>query len=122
MRAVGLPFPGDEGEARWNQAWAAITGVWASKWNDRAFLACKKAGLQHENLSMAVLCQQARAPGPAVALSGAERGAYQIRLCSQNPEHPRLDDCRYLEHQRANPQLQELRRSVAHVSRWHLSL
>ena len=39
------------------QAWAAITGVWASKYNERAVLSCRKAGLTHEDVSMAVLCQ-----------------------------------------------------------------
>ena len=32
-------------------------GVWASKYNDRAVLSCRKVGLSHENVSMAVLCQ-----------------------------------------------------------------
>ena len=31
--------------------------MWASKWNERAFTACLKAGLKHDDLSMAVLCQ-----------------------------------------------------------------
>ena len=37
--------------------WAAITGVWASKYNERAVLSCRKAGIKHEDVSMAVLCQ-----------------------------------------------------------------
>lgn len=40
------------------QAWNAITGVWASKWNERAFTACRKARLDHNDLSMAVLAQR----------------------------------------------------------------
>ena len=39
------------------KAWSAITGVWASKYNERAVLSCRKAGLTHEDVSMAVLCQ-----------------------------------------------------------------
>jgi phosphoenolpyruvate synthase/pyruvate phosphate dikinase len=54
---------GDAGEERWEAAWRAITGVWASKWNERAFLACRKAGLKHADLNMAVLCQQVCARG-----------------------------------------------------------
>ena len=47
-------MPGDGAAAK---AWAAITGVWASKYNERAVLSCRKAGLTHEDVSMAVLCQ-----------------------------------------------------------------
>lgn len=32
--------------------------VWASKWNERAFFSCRKARINHDDLSMAVLCQQ----------------------------------------------------------------
>lgn len=32
--------------------------MWASKWNERAFFSCRKARIAHEDLSMAVLCQQ----------------------------------------------------------------
>ena len=62
--AEGLPWPagrlgpasrGATGDAA--LAWAAITGVWASKYNERAVLSCRKAGLKHEDVSMAVLCQ-----------------------------------------------------------------
>ena len=37
--------------------WHAIKAVWASKWNTRAVLSLRKAGLQHHDLQMAVLCQ-----------------------------------------------------------------
>jgi len=62
--AERLPWPegrlgpasrGGDGAAA--KAWAAITGVWASKYNERAVLSCRKAGLTHEDVSMAVLCQ-----------------------------------------------------------------
>ena len=33
--SVGIPVP--ENEARWSQALAALKGVWASKYNDRAY-------------------------------------------------------------------------------------
>jgi alpha-glucan,water dikinase len=62
--AERLPWPqgnfgpaGAGGDGAAAQAWAAITGVWASKYNERAVLSCRKAGLSHENVSMAVLCQ-----------------------------------------------------------------
>lgn len=41
----------------WDLSWAAITGVWASKWNDRALSSLKSVGLDHSALQMAVLCQ-----------------------------------------------------------------
>ncbi|KAK3278362.1 alpha-glucan water dikinase [Cymbomonas tetramitiformis] len=56
MTAAGQPWPGQR-EA-WMKAWTAITGVWASKWNERAFISCRKAGINHTDLCMAVLCQQ----------------------------------------------------------------
>jgi alpha-glucan,water dikinase len=59
-----LPWPeGDLGPAARGgsgagvHAWAAITGVWGSKYNERAVLSCRKAGIKHEDVSMAVLCQ-----------------------------------------------------------------
>ncbi|PQQ00283.1 alpha-glucan water dikinase 2 isoform X2 [Prunus yedoensis var. nudiflora] len=38
MRSSGIPWPGDDGDERWNHAWQAIKKVWASKWNERAFI------------------------------------------------------------------------------------
>ncbi|XP_008219224.1 PREDICTED: alpha-glucan water dikinase 2 isoform X1 [Prunus mume] len=58
MRSSGIPWPGDEGDERWNHAWQAIKKVWASKWNERAFISCRKANLDHENICMAVLVQE----------------------------------------------------------------
>ncbi|KAH9794984.1 alpha-glucan water dikinase 2 [Citrus sinensis] len=55
MRSSGMPWPGDEG---WNLAWRSIKKVWASKWNERAFISCRKANLNHDNLCMAVLIQE----------------------------------------------------------------
>ncbi|KAK9226729.1 hypothetical protein WN943_011777 [Citrus x changshan-huyou] len=55
MRSSGMPWPGDEG---WNLAWRSIKKVWASKWNERAFISCRKANLNHDNLCMAVLTQE----------------------------------------------------------------
>lgn len=32
--------------------------VWASKWNERAYVSCRKAKLNHDDLCMAVLVQE----------------------------------------------------------------
>ncbi|PRQ20992.1 putative alpha-glucan, water dikinase [Rosa chinensis] len=58
MKSSRIPWPGDEGDEMWNQAWCAIKKVWASKWNERAFISCKKAKLDHENICMAVLIHE----------------------------------------------------------------
>ncbi|KAL2903324.1 Alpha-glucan water dikinase chloroplastic [Bienertia sinuspersici] len=58
MKSSGMPWPGDEGEERWQQAWTAIKKVWASKWNERAYFSTRKVGLDHEYLCMAVLVQE----------------------------------------------------------------
>eukprot|EP00257_Ricinus_communis_P020529 XP_015579774.1 LOW QUALITY PROTEIN: alpha-glucan water dikinase 2 [Ricinus communis] len=58
MRSSRLPWPGDESEERWNHAWKAIKKVWASKWNERVHVSCRKANLNHDNLRMAVLIQE----------------------------------------------------------------
>lgn len=39
-------------------AWAAVKGVWASIWNERAHLARRKLRLNVDNVDMAVLCQK----------------------------------------------------------------
>ncbi|XP_043699404.1 alpha-glucan water dikinase, chloroplastic-like isoform X2 [Telopea speciosissima] len=58
MQSSRIPWPGDEGEHRWAQAWMAIKKVWASKWNERAFFSTRKAKLDHNSLCMAVLVQE----------------------------------------------------------------
>ncbi|KAM7250917.1 hypothetical protein ACFE04_022800 [Oxalis oulophora] len=58
MKSSGMPWPGDAGENRWEQAWTAIKKVWASKWNERAYFSTKKVKLDHDYLCMAVLVQQ----------------------------------------------------------------
>ncbi|WVZ52550.1 hypothetical protein U9M48_003598 [Paspalum notatum var. saurae] len=58
MQSCGMPWPGDEGEQRWEQAWMAIKKVWASKWNERAYFSTRKVKLDHGYLSMAVLVQE----------------------------------------------------------------
>ncbi|KAI5679233.1 hypothetical protein M9H77_10183 [Catharanthus roseus] len=58
MQGSGMPWPGDEGQQRWEQAWMAIKKVWASKWNERAYFSTRKVKLDHEYLCMAVLVQE----------------------------------------------------------------
>ncbi|CAF2108195.1 alpha-glucan water dikinase 1, chloroplastic [Brassica napus] len=58
MKSSDMPWPGDEGEQRWEQAWSAIKKVWASKWNERAYFSTKKVKLDHDYLCMAVLVQE----------------------------------------------------------------
>ncbi|KAF3431222.1 hypothetical protein FNV43_RR25952 [Rhamnella rubrinervis] len=58
MQGSGMPWPGDEGEQRWKQAWMAIKKVWASKWNERAYFSTRKVKLDHDFLCMAVLVQE----------------------------------------------------------------
>ncbi|XP_008446179.2 alpha-glucan water dikinase, chloroplastic [Cucumis melo] len=58
MKSSGMPWPGDEGEERWEQAWMAIKKVWASKWNERAYFSTRKVKLDHDYLCMAVLVQE----------------------------------------------------------------
>nr|XP_043623338.1 alpha-glucan water dikinase 1, chloroplastic-like isoform X2 [Erigeron canadensis] len=58
MQSSDMPWPGDEGEQRWEQAWMAIKKVWASKWNERAYFSTKKVKLDHDFLCMAVLVQE----------------------------------------------------------------
>ena len=52
LKQAGLPWP-----ESWEDAWACIKRVWASKWNLRAFLSRQTHGLAHEDLCMAVLIQ-----------------------------------------------------------------
>eukprot|EP00884_Botryococcus_braunii_P018283 jgi/Botrbrau1/5138/Bobra.0172s0010.1 len=52
----GMQWP--EG-LQWEASWHAIKGVFASKWNDVAVSSLRKAGLSHQALQMAVLCQPA---------------------------------------------------------------
>ncbi|TYJ35370.1 hypothetical protein E1A91_A05G232500v1 [Gossypium mustelinum] len=58
MKSARMPWPDKGGDDQWNQAWQAIKKVWASKWNERAYISCKKAKLNHEDLRMAVLIQE----------------------------------------------------------------
>ena len=53
MQEGGLPWPDG-----WERAWTCIKRVWASKWNERAYLSRKAVGLSHADLHMAVIVQE----------------------------------------------------------------
>lgn len=48
----------NEGSGGFQKAWKAICGVWASKWNERAWLSRRARGMSESSLKMAVLLQQ----------------------------------------------------------------
>ena len=45
-------------ENEFPEAIKSIKKVWASKFNERAFISCKKIGIKLDEISMAVLCQK----------------------------------------------------------------
>ncbi len=53
MDRAGLPWP-----SNWEDAWACIKRVWASKWNERAYLSRRTMGIPDVDLFMAVLIQE----------------------------------------------------------------
>ena len=53
MAEAGIPVP--ETEEDWDRAVKALKGVWASKFNDRAYYAMRKAGIPFMDIRMAVL-------------------------------------------------------------------
>lgn len=53
MEDSGLKWP-----LSWDETWMCIKRVWASKWNERAYLSRKARGISHNDLFMAVLIQQ----------------------------------------------------------------
>ncbi|XP_010439039.1 PREDICTED: alpha-glucan water dikinase 2-like [Camelina sativa] len=56
LRSERMSSLGDE--LGWNRSWMAIKKVWASKWNERAYVSCKKTRLDHDAVCMAVLIQE----------------------------------------------------------------
>jgi alpha-glucan, water dikinase len=53
IHGEGLEWPQD-----WNEVWTCIKKVWASKWNDRAYLSREANGIPHNTLLMSVLIQK----------------------------------------------------------------
>ncbi|KAF3776216.1 Alpha-glucan water dikinase 2 [Nymphaea thermarum] len=58
MKLANISWPGDEGGKRWKESWEAIKKVWASKWNERAYISSRKAKVNHQDICMAVLIQE----------------------------------------------------------------
>ncbi|KAL4448876.1 hypothetical protein ABPG77_007593 [Micractinium sp. CCAP 211/92] len=56
MRAAGIPVP--ESQQDWDDALHALKSVWASKYNDRAYVSTRKVGINFDDVRMAVLCQR----------------------------------------------------------------
>ncbi|KAL4422809.1 hypothetical protein ABPG75_009006 [Micractinium tetrahymenae] len=56
MRAAGIPVP--QSKEDWGAALHALKSVWASKYNDRAYVSTRKVGLNFDDVRMAVLCQR----------------------------------------------------------------
>lgn len=56
MEDAGISVP--ESEERWAAADEALIGVWASKFNDRAYYSMRKVGLNFMDLRMAVVVQR----------------------------------------------------------------
>jgi len=52
MSESGILVP--ESEERWGMAFNALKGVWASKYNDRAFYSLRKCGIEADDVRMAV--------------------------------------------------------------------
>jgi alpha-glucan, water dikinase len=53
MAKANLSWP-----ENWDEAWMRIKQVWASKWNERAYLSRRAMGIPDESLYMAVLVQE----------------------------------------------------------------
>ncbi|MEW6001240.1 MAG: PEP/pyruvate-binding domain-containing protein [Nitrospirota bacterium] len=53
MEKAKLSWP-----SSWENTWTCIKHVWASKWNERAYLSRRAYGIPHEDLFMAVLIQK----------------------------------------------------------------
>ncbi len=56
MGDVGPSWPPSPDD--WEKAWQCIKRVWASKWNERAYLSRVANGIRHEDLMMSVLVQE----------------------------------------------------------------
>jgi len=54
----GIIVQGELEGQQWDEAFSALKGVWASKWNDRAYFSCKKANIGAQHVQMAVLVQR----------------------------------------------------------------
>ncbi|XP_071693544.1 alpha-glucan water dikinase 2-like [Rutidosis leptorrhynchoides] len=58
MKSSKIPWPRCPGEDTWNHIWLAIKKVWASKWNERAFISCIRKNKNHDELCIGILIQE----------------------------------------------------------------
>ncbi|XRB06735.1 alpha-glucan, water dikinase [Pycnococcus provasolii] len=56
IEKAGISWP--DGKVRWEDASTALKSVWASKFNERAFVSARKAGIKQDYVRMAVLIQE----------------------------------------------------------------
>ena len=58
VRDIIYPVLQSIGVDNWDEAWATIKRVWASKFNERAYVSTQKAGIQLSDIYMSVLVQK----------------------------------------------------------------
>ncbi|EKX44106.1 hypothetical protein GUITHDRAFT_72452 [Guillardia theta CCMP2712] len=58
LEKSGIITSGELEGKEWDEAFMALKGVWASKWNERAYWSCKKSNIPVHQVQMAVLIQR----------------------------------------------------------------
>ncbi|KAL8256653.1 hypothetical protein R6Q59_031720 [Mikania micrantha] len=58
MKSSRLPWPRGPGQDTWNQIWQSIKMVWASKWNERAYISCRNTDTSFGKLCIGILIQE----------------------------------------------------------------
>lgn len=82
----------NETSAAWKKTWSAICGVWASKWNDRAWLSRNARGIRDNDLKMAALLQKVH-----ILVAFEE----QLELCGKSTSNCKLiSNCKTLNGER----------------------
>ena len=72
----------------WEPLWAAIKGVWASKWGDRAWLSRRARRVPDSELFMACLIQQVCAAQQLCKLIGMQHVCMGQRVRQESLPHP----------------------------------
>ncbi|GJY55940.1 alpha-glucan water dikinase 2-like protein isoform X2, partial [Tanacetum coccineum] len=58
MKNSRIPWPRGSGDDTWNRFWQAIKKVWASKWNERAYINCRRTNMSHDKQCIGILIQE----------------------------------------------------------------
>ncbi|XP_076890032.1 alpha-glucan water dikinase, chloroplastic-like [Bidens hawaiensis] len=58
MKSSRLPWPQGPGEDTQNRVWQAIKMVWASKWNERAYISHRETNTNYDKLHIGILIQE----------------------------------------------------------------